>query len=169
MRKPFFVSYGSVGRRTAGGNLESFIPASFTTSTYNGTGLSTLEEAKKIFDEEAPIVNTDVDYDEFLPICIEVQYIPDVNGHTCYVDNVDYIIYDGENWYVPLKDNAVRKASEEEATEWVLQYLKAIESYEARVNAAPPATLMDAMFGGDEAAYPTKEEMLSMPKRAKSE
>lgn len=47
---------------------------------------------------------------------------------------------------------------------WVQQYMKAVESYEDRVNAAPPVSLEVSMFGGDKAAYPTKDELDAMPK-----
>lgn len=164
MRKVFSVSYGYVGRRTPGGPLQSFSPAFLYTKDYDGEHFATLSEAKAIFDAEAPAINSDADYDEFLPICIEVEYVPDIKGHSCYIANVDYIIYDGESWYVPLKDNAVKRASEEEAKEWVYKYLEAVESYEKRVNAAPAVSLEELMFGGDKAAYPTEEELAAMPK-----
>lgn len=106
----------------------------------------------------------DADGDEFLPICVAVHYVLNIDGHNNYLDNVEYVLYDGDNWYIPLKENAVKKTSKEEAVLWVQQYMKAVESYEDRVNAAPPVSLEVSMFGGDKAAYPTKDELDAMPK-----
>lgn len=164
MRKPYFVSYGCVGRRWKTSPLESFIPSDFMTGNYDGGGLANLQDALRIFNEEAPEINAYADGDEFLPICVAVHYVLNIDGHNNYLDNVEYVLYDGDNWYIPLKENAVKKTSKEEAVLWVQQYMKAVESYEDRVNAAPPVSLEVSMFGGDKAAYPTKDELDAMPK-----
>lgn len=161
MRKPFYVSYGFTGRKNPEGPLESFIPAGFTAKDYNGEAL-TLEDAEAIFREWAPEINADADYDEFLPICIEVQVIPNTGNHACYLPNIDYVICDGKEWYIPLKEG-VKKVSREKAIGWISRYIKAVDSYEKRVSTAPETSLKEWMFG-DKTAYPTEDELEAMPK-----
>ena len=158
--KVFRVSYGFVGNA----ELESYISYSFFSKEYNG-GFVTLDDAVTIFELHAQEENADVDYDEFLPICVEVQYFPDVKGHILALSPIHYVIYDGNSWFIPLKeDGRVKKVGKNEAIEWIENYMKAVKSYEERVNSFPAASIETIMFGEDKAAYPTKKELAAMPK-----
>lgn len=162
--KVFRVSYGFVGKAVDGGALESYAPSLFYAKDYDGRFV-TLEEAVAIYEIHAPEENEYADYDEFLPICVEVQYFPEADISSRFsINPVDYIIYDGNNWFIPLKEERVKKASKDEALKWIEAYVKAVKSYDERVKALPEPTLETFFFAKDKSFYPTKEELTAMPK-----
>ena len=162
--KVFRVSYGYIDKAVDGGSLKSYTPAVLHTKDYDGRFV-TLEEAVRIYELYAPEENAYADYDEFLPICVEAQYFPDVDISSRFsIYPVDYIIYDGNNWFIPLKEGRVKKASKDEALKWIEAYVKAVKSYDERVKALPEPTLETIFFAKDKSFYPTKEELAAMPK-----
>lgn len=162
--KIFRVSYGYVDKAVDGGALESYTPAVLHTKDYNGRFV-TLEEAVRIYELHSPEENAYADYDEFLPICVETQYFPDVDISSRFsICPVDYIIYDGNNWFIPLNERRVKKASKDEALRWIESYVKAVKSYNERVKALPAPTLETIFFAKDKSFCPTKEELAAMPK-----
>lgn len=162
--KIFRVSYGFVDNDRKSGALESYAPSVLYAKDYDGRFV-TLEEAVAIYEIHAPEENEYADYDEFLPICVEAQYFPDADISSRFsIYPVDYIIYDGNNWFIPLKEGRVKKASKDEALKWIEAYVKAVKSYDERVKALPEPTLETFFFAKDKSFYPTKEELAAMPK-----